>query len=79
MTLQRRLLLGFGSLWLIFLAATALSIAGLNYYGHTLENIFHDNYDSVVYCDNMIKALDELNLAVESSVWSGTLPADAFV
>jgi signal transduction histidine kinase len=79
MTLQRRLLLGFGSLWLIFLAATALSIAGLNYYGHTLENIFHDNYDSVVYCDNMIKALDELNLAAESSVWSGTLPPDAFV
>jgi two-component system, NtrC family, sensor histidine kinase KinB len=76
MTLQHRLLLGFGGLWLIFLVATALSIAGLNYYGHSLENIFHDNYDSVVYCDRMKQSLDELNLAAESTVWSHSPPPD---
>ncbi len=74
MSVQRRLLFGFGSLWLTFLIATVLAIAGLNSHARTLGTIFHENYDSIVYCDQMKQALDALNLAAENTVWSHHVP-----
>ncbi len=74
MSLQRRLLLGFGGLWLILLIATLLSVVVMGSYSHSLETLFHENYDSVVYCDRMRQALDELNLATQSAVWAHIAP-----
>lgn len=70
MTLRRKLLWGFGGLLLIVLAGSALSIAVLTRYSHTLDQLFRENYDSVVYCDRMKEALDALNARAERLAWN---------
>ncbi len=60
-SLRNRLWLGFGSLLLILLVVSSLSMVVFTRYSHALERVFRENYDSAVYCDAMKESLDELN------------------
>src|SRR5579864_3516948 len=77
MTLQRRLLVGFGSLWLVLLTASAVSIGFMNSSSRSLQAMFHENYDSVVYCDRIKESLDRLNEAAQAAIVGNPLPPDA--
>lgn len=63
-SLRHRLWLGYGGLLLILVAVSILTVIVLTEYSRVLQRIFHENYASVVYCDNMKGALDRLNLRV---------------
>jgi len=68
-SLRNRLWLGFGSLLLILLIVSCLSIVVFTRYSHTLERVFRENYDSAVYCDAMKDALDQLNTRAQRLIW----------
>jgi signal transduction histidine kinase/HAMP domain-containing protein len=74
--LRHKLWLAFGSLLLIVLAVSALSVAVLTRHTHSLERIFRENYDSAVYCDGMKACLEQLNFRAEQVLW-GTADAPA--
>lgn len=60
-SLRTKLWSGFGGLLLILLAVSVLGVVVLTRYSRVLEQLFRENYDSVVYCDDMKRALDQLN------------------
>src|SRR5258708_7833787 len=68
-SLRHKLWLAFGSLLLIVLVVSALSVAVLTRHTHSLERIFRENYDSAVYCDGMKACLEQLNLRGEQVIW----------
>lgn len=68
-SLRNRLWLGFGSLLLILLVVSSLSVIVFTRYSHALERVFRENYDSAVYCDAMKEALDELNTRAQRLIW----------
>jgi signal transduction histidine kinase len=70
-SLRHRLWLGYGGLLLILLAVSILTVIVLTNYSHVLQRIFHENYDSVVYCDNMKSAMEQLNLRQQLVIWRG--------
>ncbi len=68
-SLRNRLWLGFGSLLLILLVVSVMSVAVFTRYSHALEDVFHENYDSARYCDAMKESLDQLNKRAERLIW----------
>ncbi len=68
-SLRNRLWLGIGSLLLIILVVSSLTIIVFTRYSHALERVFRENYDSAVYCDAMKESLDQLNLRAERLLW----------
>jgi PAS domain S-box-containing protein len=70
-SLRHKLWLAFGSLLLIALAVSALSVAVLTRHTHSLERIFRENYNSAVYCDGMKMCLEQLNLHAVQVLWHG--------
>ena len=68
-SLRNRLWLGFGSLLLILLVVSSLSMVVFTRYSHALERVFRENYDSAVYCDAMKESLDELNTRAQRLIW----------
>src|SRR5689334_19694888 len=70
-SLRHKLWLAFGSLLLIVLAVSALSVAVLTRHTHSLERIFRENYNSAVYCDGMKMCLEQLNLHAQQVMWHG--------
>jgi PAS domain S-box-containing protein len=40
-------------------------------YSHTLERVFNENYNSVVYCNAMKESLDQLNTRAQRMLWEG--------
>jgi NtrC-family two-component system sensor histidine kinase KinB len=68
-SLRNRLWLGFGSLLLILLAVSSLSMIVFTRYSHALERVFRENYDSAVYCDAMRESLDQLNTRAQRLIW----------
>jgi PAS domain S-box-containing protein len=77
-SLRNRLWLGFGSLLFILLVVSALSMTFFTLYSHTLERVFNENYNSVVYCNAMKESLDQLNTRAQRMLWEGpsTQPSD---
>ena len=75
-SLRHKLWLGFGALLVILLLVSALSVVVLTYYSRSLERLFHENYNSAVYCDAMKDSLDQLNADAEKLVWNST-PTDS--
>jgi len=43
------------------LAVSVLTLVVLTRYSRALERVFHENYNSAIYCDGMNHALDQLN------------------
>jgi signal transduction histidine kinase len=76
LSLRAKLRVSFAGLLLILLAVSGLSVAVLTRYSRTFERIFHENYDSVIYCDAMKDALDGLNAQAQTLIWDGA-PATA--
>jgi two-component system, NtrC family, sensor histidine kinase KinB len=68
-SLRNRLWLGFGSLLLILLVVSALSMIVFTRYSHALERVFRENYDSALYSDAMKNSLDQLNKRAERLIW----------
>src|SRR5271170_4986160 len=68
-SLRHKLWLGFGGLLLILLVVSILSLVVLTRYSHALDRIFHENYDSAVYCDSMKESLDQLNIRAQRLIW----------
>ncbi|MDB5328637.1 MAG: multi-sensor signal transduction histidine kinase [Phycisphaerales bacterium] len=65
----KKIALGFGGLLVILLAVGALSVARLDSYSRTLEQIFHENYDSIRYAQAMRDAVHGLkNTPAEGAV-----------
>ncbi|HEX8914187.1 MAG TPA: ATP-binding protein [Humisphaera sp.] len=71
MTLRGKLRLGFGGLLVILLSASGIGAAVLTHYAGTFDRIFHENYDSVLYCEGMKDALDGLDHEAERLIWAG--------
>src|ERR1700733_15546590 len=68
-SLRFKLWLGFGGLLAVLLAVSILTVVVLTRYSHSLEQVFHENYDSAIYCDGMQGALDQLNMRAQSMIW----------
>lgn len=68
-SLRAKLALGFGGLLSILLAVSLLSMIVLTRYSHTLERVFHENYNSAIYCDRMKAALDALDSRAQAIAW----------
>jgi two-component system, NtrC family, sensor histidine kinase KinB len=68
-SLRNRLWLGFGSLLLILLVVSTLSMVVFTRYSHALERVFRENYDSALYSDAMKESLDQLNKRAEELIW----------
>jgi NtrC-family two-component system sensor histidine kinase KinB len=58
--LRAKLLLGFGVLLGVFLVTGALGLNLLSHFSGTVDRVFHENYDSVAYGQNMKDALDQI-------------------
>lgn len=68
-SLRQKLTLAFGGLLIILTSVGVLSGLLLTQYSSTLEKLFRENYNSVVYAQNMKDALDNLHeLAGDQSV-----------
>src|SRR5580698_1076130 len=70
-SLRNRLWLGFGSLLLILLLVSALSMFFFTRYSRSLERVFSENYNSAIYCDAMKASLDQLNTRAQRMLWEG--------
>jgi NtrC-family two-component system sensor histidine kinase KinB len=68
-SLRAKLAIGFGGMLVILLVVSLLSIVVLTRYSRALEKVFRDNYDSVLYCNQMKDSLDELNTRAQRLVW----------
>jgi len=68
-SLRHKLWLGFGGLLFVLLAVSALSVVVFNRFSHTLERVFRENYDSVVYCREMKEQLDLLDSRAQRLIW----------
>jgi PAS domain S-box-containing protein len=68
-SLRNKLWIGFGSLLLIVLAVSILSVVVFTRYSHSLEQVFRDNYDSEIYCKGMEESLDQLNQRAQRMIW----------
>jgi two-component system, NtrC family, sensor histidine kinase KinB len=68
-SLRNRLWIGFGSLLLILLVVSALTLVVFTRYSHALERVFRENYDSTVYCDAMKESIDRLNTRAQEVIW----------
>ena len=73
-TLRKKLILGSGGLLAILLVVGVLGIALLTHYSHTLEKVFSENYDSVVYGQKMKEAIEKLDDLAESSLRGEEVP-----
>ncbi len=78
MNLRAKLFLGFGGLLAILTVVSVVSIVLITWYTHALEHMLHDNYRSVVYGQNMIEALDQLNGDAQSAAFGNVAMDDAF-
>src|ERR1700677_1768057 len=70
-SLRNRLWIGFGSLLLILLVVSALSMIVFTRYSRALERVFSENYNSAIYCDAMKESLDQLNTRAQRMLWEG--------
>lgn len=68
-TLRQKLTVGFGGLLAILLVGGALSLYLLTRYSGTIEQIFRENYDSVVYGQNMKEAVEQMDEVARSALW----------
>jgi NtrC-family two-component system sensor histidine kinase KinB len=71
--LRTKLWFGFGGLLIILLVVSATSVVVLTRYSGTLEMLYHDNYESIRYCDAMKMSLDNLNTQAMNLLWTGAV------
>jgi PAS domain S-box-containing protein len=60
MKLKAKLSFGLGFLFIVILSFGILSIYYINRLGNDAEKVLKNNHESLVYCNNMLKALEEI-------------------
>jgi two-component system, NtrC family, sensor histidine kinase KinB len=73
MSLRSKLSIGLGFLFLIILAIAAYSSIQIGALSRDADNILKNNYNSIVYCTNMLLALDNMNATVASRVFDESM------
>src|SRR6266545_3792213 len=66
MSLKTKLTLGISFLFLIILAFGILCIFYINRLSSDAQNVLKNNHESLVYCNNMLKALEDIPLKQNS-------------
>ena len=66
MSLRTKLTLGLGFLFLIIFALTIYNSYDIQKLSKDADRILEDNYNTLVYCKNMLLALDDMRIAVSS-------------
>ena len=70
MSLRIKLTIGLGFLFLIIFALTIYGLLKIQELSKDADNILKDNYASLVYCKNMLLALDDIGNTVSIKVFS---------
>ncbi len=80
MSLRTKLTVGLGFLFAIILGLAFYSSFEIQGLSNDAEKILRDNYDSLVYCKNMLVALDDMRTAISSRVFGQNLnrPSDYY-
>ena len=80
MSLRTKLTVGLGFLFAIILGLAFYSSFEIQGLSKDAERILRDNYDSLVYCKNMLVALDDMRTAISSRVFGQNLnrPSDYY-
>ena len=73
LSLRATLWIGFGGLLIVLLTASGMGVVVLSHYNRAFDRVFHENYDSVVYCEQMKEALDGLNEEAQRLLWDGSV------
>jgi hypothetical protein len=73
MSLRSKLSIGLGFLFLIILAIAAYSSIQIGALSRDADNILKNNYNSLVYCTNMLLALDNMDATVASRVFDDVM------
>ena len=69
MTLKTKLSLGLGFLFLIIFTLVGFCSYYVGRLGQESENILKDNYNSIVYSNNMISGLDDMKISISSIMY----------
>ncbi|HUI71148.1 MAG TPA: hypothetical protein VL354_11570 [Spirochaetia bacterium] len=77
MSLRTKLTLGLGFLFLIIFALAAYDSFSIQQLSGEADRILKDNYDSLVFCKNMLVALDDMRTAASATV-PGANPSKSF-
>jgi len=72
MNLRAKLLLGFGGLLSLLVVVSALSIVAITWYSRAIDEVLHENYDSVVFGQKMLEGLEQLTTGAQSVVYGQT-------
>ena len=62
MKLKTKLVLGLSFLFIVILAFGILSIYSINRFSNDSKSVLHNNLESLLYCNNMLKALEDIPL-----------------
>ncbi|HWE02105.1 MAG TPA: ATP-binding protein [Tepidisphaeraceae bacterium] len=68
-SLRTKLYLYLGGLLFILVVVSAVSAVVLTHFSQELQRLLRENYDSEVYCDQMIDALDRLDASARQLAW----------
>lgn len=81
--IRQKLLLGFGALFAVLVAAGLVGRWSLHRFSGTIERVFRENYNSVVYAQGMRDAIDALDDHAQSHLHGEVVPtsktADALI
>jgi NtrC-family two-component system sensor histidine kinase KinB len=69
--LRHKFFLGFSGLLAIIILVTVVGSSVIDAYSHALEKILRENYDSVVYGENMKDAVQTVEDGLQASLWDG--------
>ncbi len=69
-SLREKLWVALGGLFLILLTGSAISAFVLTSFSHELQRLLRENYDSEIFCGQMIDALDQLDSSARRLAWN---------
>jgi len=72
--LRHKFVIGFSGLLGIIVLVTVIGSNVINAYSHVLERILRENYDSVVYGENMKDAVQTVEDGLQASLWGNAEP-----
>ncbi len=70
MTLKKKLSLGLGFLFLIIFTLVGFCSYYVGRLGQESDNILKDNYNSIVYSNNMLSGLDDMKTSISSIMYN---------
>jgi hypothetical protein len=77
MSLRSKLTIGLGFLFIIIFGLAFYSSYQIQKLSKDANNILKDNYDSLVYCKNMLLALDDMNASISNNIFGSNINRSA--